>query len=157
MNKTLSLLALLAAACWGQPKPGNDPKLLADGEGKDTVVRVCTGCHSFGNFTRFRKTEDQWGDTVSDMQTRGAMVTEKEMDQVVDYLAKHYGPGAKMNVNIAPVEEIKAMLAVTNDQAQAVIDYRKDHGNFASLGDVAKVPGLDATKLEAKKGVIAFQ
>jgi DNA uptake protein ComE-like DNA-binding protein len=49
------------------------------------------------------------------------------------------------------------MLALSTPEAQAVIDYRLKHGDFADVGELAKVPGLDPKKLEEKKGVIAFK
>jgi competence ComEA-like helix-hairpin-helix protein len=143
--------------CLGQAKPGEDPKSLANGPGTEAVIRVCTGCHGFGNSTRFRKTPDSWRDVVSDMQARGAEASDKDVDQIVAFLAQNYGPESKVNVNIAPVEELKSMLALSTPEAQAVIDYRLKHGDFADVGELAKVPGLDPKKLEEKIGVIAFK
>ena len=150
------VLAAAGSICLAQTKPGEDPKSLANAPGKETVILVCTGCHTFGNFTRFRKTPDAWADTVSDMQTRGAEASDKEIDQLIAYLGKNYGPTSKVNVNIAPVEELKSMLDLSTPQAQSVIDYRGAHGDFGGIGDLAKVPGLDPKQLEAKKDVIAF-
>jgi competence protein ComEA len=91
------------------------------------------------------------------MQTRGAEASDKDVDQIVAFLAQNYGPESKVNVNIAPVEELKSMLALSTPEAQAVIDYRLKHGDFADVGELAKVPGLDPKKLEEKIGVIAFK
>ena len=36
------------------------------------------------------------------------------------------------------------------------MDYRKNNGNFKSLDDLKKVPGLDPKMLDAKKDHITF-
>jgi competence ComEA-like helix-hairpin-helix protein len=41
--------------------------------------------------------------------------------------------------------------------AQAVVDYRTAHGNFTTLADLKKVPGIDAARLDARKDRIAFR
>jgi competence ComEA-like helix-hairpin-helix protein len=41
-------------------------------------------------------------------------------------------------------------------EAQAILDYRQEHGSFKSWADLKNVPDLDLTKLEAKKSKITF-
>jgi competence protein ComEA len=42
------------------------------------------------------------------------------------------------------------------DAAKAVVAYRTEHGEFKSIDDLKKVPGLDAKLIDEKKGWIAF-
>ena len=42
------------------------------------------------------------------------------------------------------------------DQADAIVKYRKDHGDFKTLDDVKKVPGLVTADLDKKKDRIIF-
>jgi competence protein ComEA len=37
-----------------------------------------------------------------------------------------------------------------------MIKYRTDHGDFKSIEDLGKVPGLDFKKIEAKKDLLVF-
>jgi competence protein ComEA len=59
-------------------------------------------------------------------------------------------------VNTAPFQELKNVLKLTVKEAQALIDWRDQNGNFHSLDDLKKVPGVEAGKLEEKKDLIAF-
>ena len=42
-------------------------------------------------------------------------------------------------------------------QAAAIIQYREKNGNFKSIEDLKKVPGIDVDKIEAKKDRLTFQ
>lgn len=69
------------------------PAELADDPGKEVVARVCGECHGAADhITQFRKTAVQWGDVISDMQTRGAEPADDEIKTMTAYLAKYYGP-----------------------------------------------------------------
>ncbi|HWD98429.1 MAG TPA: hypothetical protein VG345_05320, partial [Bryobacteraceae bacterium] len=60
--------------------------------GKAVVERMCTPCHGLENIVRSRKTAKEWGDVVDDMVSRGAQGTDAEIDDVINYLAKNFGP-----------------------------------------------------------------
>ncbi len=144
-----------AALCLAAPAD-EDLKLLPDGPGKDTVVRLCSECHGPGNYRKLRHDKDEWTDAVADMVERGAKGTPDELETVVGYLTLNFGPDSKVNVNTAPLEELKAQLAFTVPEAKAVIDYRKENGNFREWRDLLKVTGLDSQKVEAKKDRMGF-
>ena len=42
------------------------------------------------------------------------------------------------------------------DEAQKIVRYRDDHGPFADFDALAKVPGVDAKKLEKNRDAITF-
>jgi quinoprotein glucose dehydrogenase len=65
---------------------------LPGASGKTVVERMCTPCHGLENIVRSRKTAKEWGDVVDDMISRGAQGTDAEIDQVIDYLSKNFGP-----------------------------------------------------------------
>jgi glucose dehydrogenase/cytochrome c5 len=56
------------------------------------VENTCTQCHDMTNITTAHMDKAGWSATVSDMVGRGAMLSDAEIHQVVDYLASHYGP-----------------------------------------------------------------
>jgi competence protein ComEA len=93
------------------------------------------------------------------MIQRGAQGTDEEFGDVVEYLSTHYSksaPGGKVNVNAATAKELVSGLAFTDSQAAAIVKYRDEKGKFKTIADIAKVPGVDAAALEAKKGKLAF-
>jgi len=143
------LLAAAAAAQSGLP----------DGPGKATVEKVCGGCHGFTVIAQNRADKEHWAGVVDDMVSRGAEGTDDELEQVVQYLAAHYGsdaPRPKVNVNKASAEEMIKTLAISKEDAGAIVEYRAKNGNFKNLEAVKSVPGIDAKKLEEKKDSIEF-
>ncbi len=149
----LALASTLLAAGF---KAEEQAKFLAAGEGQMLVAKRCANCHTAGTFTKVRKSEQAWEDVMADMANRGAEIPEDDYDPIVAYLAKNYGPSAKLHVNRAPVEEIGKLLALSKEQAKAVVAYRDANGAFRTFEDFAKVPGLDVSKIEAKRDLLAF-
>lgn len=49
---------------------------------------------------------------------------------------------AVVNINTATKEELTTLKGVGNKRAQEIIDYRKKNGNFKSVDDLEKVPGI---------------
>jgi competence protein ComEA len=47
-------------------------------------------------------------------------------------------------------------LGLTAAEGDAIVKYRTDHGDFKDFDSLAKVPGVDAAKLTAKKDSIVF-
>ena len=135
---------------------------LPDGEGKTLVLRVCTGCHGIENITGFRISKERWSKEVDDMVARGAEGTDQELDQIVEYLAKNFGPASKtadaqrINVNKASASELAAALALPDEAASAIVEYRRKNGNFKQWQDLKNVPGLDMKQIEDKKGRLEF-
>jgi len=152
----MKLLLLLAAATLAFAADDEDAKRLPAGPGRDTVAQSCLSCHASAYFRRLRLDKDAWNDKVGDMMDRGAKITEPQAAVIVDYLAKTFGPGAKMNVNTAPYEELKAILTLTNPETQALMAARKEKGEFKSIEELLAVTGVDQKKIEAKKDSITF-
>jgi competence protein ComEA len=49
---------------------------------------------------------------------------------------------AAVNINTATKEELTTLKGVGEKRAQEIIDYRKKHGNFKSVDELEKVPGI---------------
>ena len=92
MIKTASITALLCALV----TTGAFSQDLPDGEGKDVVVKGCTGCHDADNFTSKRKTKEGWKTTVDTMIAYGAELSDEQSEIIVKYLAKNFGNEAKL-------------------------------------------------------------
>lgn len=62
------------------------------GDMHDLVAKACTACHVGAQVTSQHKTAEQWGETVSQMISNGAQIPDADVDKVVAYLAKNFGP-----------------------------------------------------------------
>lgn len=49
---------------------------------------------------------------------------------------------AVVNINTATKEELMTIKGIGEKRAQEIIEYRKKHGNFKSVDDLEKVPGI---------------
>jgi hypothetical protein len=98
----LSSLLLNSVAQNAPPNPNADK--LADGPGKKLVERACLSCHNAHVIVIKRASADDWAEDVDKMVARGAVLTDDENDQVVDYLSTHYGPDGPKDEHASPPE-----------------------------------------------------
>jgi cytochrome c oxidase cbb3-type subunit 3 len=90
-NNCVGLAAglVFSVASMGAQAPGRE---LPNAPGRDTVQRICGGCHSPDMVRGRGRTREQWSEVVSSMIGRGAKGTPEEFSQVIDYLANNLGP-----------------------------------------------------------------
>jgi competence protein ComEA len=143
---------------------------LPPGNGKDIVQRACVGCHALKVVTSKKATPDQWTTLVNQMVSRGADVDDDDIDTVVKYLSKNFSADSKtseehpdrsrqqaVNVNKATANELSAALGLPANDAAAIVAYREQNGNFKTLADLIKVPGIDSKKIESSKDRLRFE
>lgn len=131
---------------------------LPEGDGKALVERSCKQCHELARSISLRQDRDGWNQTMTKMTAFGMKTTEKDYNQILDYLSKHY-PADELppvNINTAPAIELEARLSLRRSQAAQVIAYRRKNGKFKSIDDLKKVPLIDMAKLEDHKDMIVF-
>jgi competence protein ComEA len=58
---------------------------------------------------------------------------------------------AALNLNTATKEELVALSGIGPAKAQAIIDYRSQHGGFKSLDELKDVKGIGARQFEKLK------
>lgn len=136
-----------------QDPPSDSTGDAAAQAGEDTTVKVCTECHEFDQVVAVRRTPREWKDMVTTMAGKGAIASPDEFAAVREYLTRYYGVVA---VNAAPAADLSAVLGLSSKDADAVVTYRTEHGKFASLDALAKVPGLEKSKLEAQADALRF-
>jgi competence protein ComEA len=91
------------------------------------------------------------------MIQNGAQGSDDDFAAILDYLSKNFPPAPdKINVNQATAWNLRNWMNLSEKQANAVVDYRKQNGDFKSLDDLKKVPGLDPKMVDAKKDHITF-
>ena len=127
---------------------------LPDGPGKDTLIRVCGDCHSPDNVIANGQDRTGWENEITKMAGFGAQGTDEDFTAILDYLTKNFP--APVNVNKATAAQLQSGLGFTTAQAAAIVEYRKENGDFKNIDDLKKVPELDAKQLDAKKVRIAF-
>ena len=71
-------------------QPADPP--LPDGHGKDLVMRACVKCHNLKIITTKRASEEEWTRSVDNMINRGAVLSDDEADDVIDYLSQNFKP-----------------------------------------------------------------
>ncbi|MCC6295055.1 MAG: helix-hairpin-helix domain-containing protein [Bryobacterales bacterium] len=131
---------------------------LPDGPGKAEIEKNCKTCHELARSVSPRQDRDGWTHTMNKMAAAGMKTSEKDFGLMLDYLVKNY-PAADVepvNVNTATAIELESALSLRRSQARALLAYRDAHGPFKSLGDLKKVPNIDAALIDAKKSRIAF-
>jgi competence protein ComEA len=145
-----SSISLLFVCAWTQQLP--------DGPGKAETARLCSGCHELEQSISLRQSRDGWRDTIAKMITMGAQGTDKEWAAVLDYLSRNFPADEvpRINVNKATAIELESGLSLKRSEAAAVIQYRTKNGDFKSIEDLKKVPGIDTAKIEAKKDRLTF-
>jgi competence ComEA-like helix-hairpin-helix protein len=147
----------------------SDENTLPPGEGQAIVQQKCASCHALKVVTGKRASRQQWSTIVDQMITRGADVSDDDIDILLDYLAKNFGPatgqtGAEkghdrtgpVNVNTGSASELAAALDLTVAESTSLVSYRERNGNFKEWRDLTKVPGVDAKKIESNKDRLVF-
>jgi competence protein ComEA len=148
--RTLALLAVGALPALAVELP--------DGSGKAETEKLCVQCHDLAKAVSMRQDENGWGVTMAKMIAAGMKGTNEEMQAVFDYLVKSFPPEAlpPININTARAIEIESRFSLKRSEAAAILKYRKDHGDFKSIDDLKKVPGVDFSKIEAKQDSLVF-
>jgi competence protein ComEA len=151
MRSLRFLSAWLAASSFALAS-ADKPK-LPEGPGKETMVRICGGCHGAEIVLGKRLDRDGWSEIVANMIQRGAQGSDDEFSEIVDYLTNIV---SKINVNQATAQQLQSGLGLSEKEATAILHYRDEKGDFKTVDDLKKVPGVDAAKIEAKRGLLAF-
>ena len=65
---------------------------LPEGEGRASVIAICTQCHGPTTFSTLRMSRAAWENEVEDMKDKGAAGTDEDFKRVIDYLARNFPP-----------------------------------------------------------------
>ena len=66
--------------------------VLPEGAGKAETVKLCGRCHSLDQAVSLRQGQADWAETISKMVNLGAQGSEDDLNTVLNYLVKFYGP-----------------------------------------------------------------
>ena len=62
---------------------------------------------------------------------------------------------AAVNINTASVQELQTLPNIGPAKAQAIVEYRTQHGGFKSIVEIQKVKGIGAATFEKMKADIS--
>lgn len=124
-----------------------------EGKGREALFKVCGGCHGPESVLGQLKTREEWSKTLDEMAGYGAEGSDSEYRDIQEYLVKGF---SLILVNKAAAKELETTLDVTPNVAEAVVQYREQHGRVASIDELKKIPGIDAAKIDARKDRLVF-
>lgn len=89
-------MAIAAAAAFALAPAAfaQDVGSLPDGEGRDKFVALCSNCHEMSIVIAQGRNRAEWGDMISTMIDRGAVVTDEDFAVIQAYLARAFPPKA---------------------------------------------------------------
>jgi competence protein ComEA len=115
---------------------------------------VCGRCHLPDRIVGIRKSGNEWKETIDKMILKGAPVSDEDYDVILAFLVRNFD---RVDINWVESGELTVALGLTQEEADAIVKYRTEHGDFKDFDALTKVPGVDVKKLEAKRVAIVFQ
>ncbi len=135
------------------PATSTTQDAFPEGTGKAALLKVCGNCHTAESVVQSLRTRQEWSDVLDQMSRFGAEATDEEFDQILGYLVRHFSP---IRINKATAQELETALDVPANMAEAIVAYRTGKGDFKTIDDLKKVPGLEAGKVDAQKTRLVF-
>jgi competence protein ComEA len=149
-NSLLGLMLAIALAANASAQ-----SQLPEGKGRETVIRVCGGCHDADQAAALRLNRDGWSEMISNMKSLGAEGTDAQFTEVIDYLVEHFAPEPpkKLNINTATSVELESVAGLLRRESAAVLKF-VEKTPCKDLTDLKKVEGLDYKKIEERKELL---
>ncbi len=151
-----SVFALVALLAFSSPGFAQD--VLPDAPGKKETLQVCSTCHEAAKATSVKLTREGWIETIDRMKAFGAAGSDEEFAAVLEYLSTHFkGETVRpLDMNTAESIDLESVLQLLRRESKAVLEYRAQHGPFASLDDLKGIDPVIFKKIEARKDRIVF-
>jgi competence ComEA-like helix-hairpin-helix protein len=122
--------------------------------GEQATGAVCLSCHGWDSiFGGPRQTADQWDFIVSEMVSRGAQGTPEQIRLIRRYLKWVWGV---VWINRATADDLAQVIGLSPEDAEAVVAWRQEQGDFTDLESLKQVPGVDAAVIDAQADAIMF-
>ena len=135
-----SLAVVARAAVPADADQQSTASMLPAGAGKEVVAKFCDECHTLSTTVSRRRLPSEWREVLDKMYSQGLAANDDEDAKIFAYLCNQLG---KVDLNNGTVKELRAVLDVTKDEADAIVAARP----FAFAADLAKVSGFDSKKI----------
>ena len=89
------------------------------------------------------------------MPATSAKSSTKSKDTADKGAAKPTGAAVKVDINVATIDQLKAIKGIGRSRAEEIVRYRGKQGPFASVDDIARVPHVGDMPVEELKAVKA--
>lgn len=144
-------------AATAQAAPAQPVDEWPAGPGKNAFLQTCSVCHSPENAIGHNLDVSGWSDILNQMIQNGAQGSDEDFSAILQYLVTNFGPmPPKINVNKATAMNLRSWLGMPEKEAEAIVAYRQQHGDYKSLDDLKKVPGVDPNYIESEKALLTF-
>jgi competence protein ComEA len=127
---------------------------MAPGPGKDTTFKACGDCHAIDQALGLRRSRPEWIAMIDKMVSQGASIKDEDYDGILAYLSGNYGKAIR--INDVTAADLRSLLDISAAEATAIVTYRTDKGKFASFDELAKVPGINVTRITEEKQNFVF-
>jgi competence protein ComEA len=87
------------------------------------------------------------------MVSRGAQATSEQISLIKRYLKWTWGA---VWINSATPQDLVQVIGLPEEDAEAVIAWREEHGKFTDLEGLKEVPGIDPSAIDAQADAIMF-
>lgn len=145
------------AAPSAQAAPAQPVDEWPAGPGKQVFLQTCSTCHSAENVIGHNLDTGGWTDELNQMIQNGAQGSDDDFSAILQYLVTNFGPmPPKVNINKATAMNLRSWLGMPEKEAEAIVAYRDQHGDFKTLDDVKKVPGVDPNYIDSEKNMLTF-
>lgn len=71
-------------------------------------------------------------------------------------ISDQVGSGVLLDINTATADQLMSLPQIGELKAQAIVNYRNDHGRFKALDDLMEVPGIGESIFEGLKSLITI-
>lgn len=82
------------------------------------------------------------------------MLSENSLSNSIPQTSQTKIDDTKININIASKDELASLHGIGELKADAIIEYRNTHGNFAKIEDIQKVHGIGKKTFEQMKDLL---
>ena len=92
--------------------------------------------------------------TPSPTESTTPTLTESSSSSKPSASGSHLAPGQTVDINTASAEELDKLPGIGPSKAQAIVDYRNEHGDFKSVEDIKNVHGIKESTFSKIKDYI---
>jgi len=91
------------------------------------------------------------------MVAAGAKGSDQELETVFEYVSTQFAAETEqaLNLNTATALDLETVVGLLRKESAAFLAYREKNGPCRKLEDLKKIPGVDYSKIEARKARLA--